>query len=190
MLYVPKKKALTFQIFNVVEYANKPTLTPKVFSNSLLQQLIIYSLERKHIPASQQEKRVVFFFDNRLRPLSIVSIATNNRLLYIVTNIAALGFCSHKHISYFSYYTKHACFVVLSLDLQACNSPLHVNLLTQWCSMLALYNKPTLTSMFHAGIDAPSLDIKNKWSQNNTGFVCKPISSQIFMVWEIAIHQN
>ena len=47
MLYVPKKKALTFQIFNVVEYANKPTLTPKVFSNSLLQQLIIYSVERK-----------------------------------------------------------------------------------------------------------------------------------------------
>ena len=127
------------------------------------------------------------FFDNRLRPLSI---ATNNRLLYILTNIAALGFCSYKHISYFSYYTKHACCVVLSLDLQACNSPLHVNLLTQWCSMLALYNKPTLTSTFHAGIDAPSLDIKNKWSQNNTGFVCKPISSQIFMVWKIVIHQN
>ena len=34
--------------------------------------------------------------------------------------------------------------------------------------MLALYNKLTLTSKFHAGIDAPSLDIKNKWSQNNT----------------------
>ena len=88
MLYVPKKKALTFQIFNVVEYANKPTLTPKVFSNSLLQQLIIYSVERKHIPASQQ---LVFIFNNRLRPLSIVSIATNNRLLYIVTNIALLA---------------------------------------------------------------------------------------------------
>ena len=42
---------------------DKPTLTPKVFSNSLLQQLIIYSLERKtHIPASQQEKRVGFIF--------------------------------------------------------------------------------------------------------------------------------
>ena len=80
---------------------DKPTLTPKVFSNSLLQHLIIYCLERKTHTSKPTRKKCWFYFinfyDNRLRPLSIVSIATiatNNRLLYIVTNIAALGFSS------------------------------------------------------------------------------------------------
>ena len=46
---------------------------------------------------------------------------------------------------------------------------MHVNLLNQWSSMLALYNtNQHRCQNFNAGIDAPSLDIKNIWSQNNT----------------------